>query len=367
MIEYKILYKQNNTGKIQQWGVTTEGNVVTTTYGVFEGKLQTTHETIKGKNVGKANETSDLQQANLKARQLFDKKLKSGYVADLERARSTTNTLDGVKPMLAFPKEKKEAHVVFPALVQPKLDGMRCIAVVESGECTLYSRTQKEITTLPHINAEIEDCAAISGYTNIILDGELYNHEDKDNFNKLMSLIKRDNVHEDCAHIQYHLYDVVSDEPYVTRVQPLVDFCCQEHLIRVDTLSINNAEMLTQFFHGALKAGYEGAMYRNPNVGYEGKRSSSLLKVKVMQDAEFIIIGVNEGKGKLAGHAGAFVCKTPEGKEFKAKMKGKTEDLKAYFENDADYIGLKLTVQFQGLTPDLIPRFPVGLRIRGEE
>jgi len=61
------------------------------------------------------------------------------------------------------------------------------------------------------------------------------------------------------------------------------------------------------------------------------------------------------------------VCLTPEGKEFKAKLKGAIDELGEYLVNFHKYNGKQLTVQYQGLTPDGIPRFPVGLRIRIEE
>lgn len=368
-MENQVIYKQNNTGKIQQWQVWSVDNKVHTQYGQVDGKLQTTTETVKGKNLDKVNETTDQEQAVIKAQQLYDKKIKEGYTPDIELAKSTKNVLAGVKPMLAHPIEKKEKAVVFPALVQPKLDGMRCTAVVEHGSCILYTRSQKVITTLPHLNDEIEEICRNKGIISVVLDGELYNHEDKDNFNKLMSLIKRDNPHEDCAHIQYHIYDVVdTTKDYFSRTEVLNLFAeMGEHLISVPTHRVMNREELDKFFHAFLELGYEGAMYRNPAMEYEGKRSTGLLKVKVMQDAEFEIIGVNEGKGKLEGHAGAFVCVTPDGNEFKAKLKGELESLKEYFNNFDAYKGSKLTVQYQGLTPDGIPRFPVGLRIRGDE
>ena len=102
-----------------------------------------------------------------------------------------------------------------------------------------------------------------------------------------------------------------------------------------------------------------------------GKELSNLLensylqKYKVFEDAEFEITGVEEGRGKLAGHAGSFICVTKEGNEFKAKLKGKLSDLKEYWENQKQYIGKTLTVQFQGLTnKNNVPRFPVALRFR---
>ncbi len=368
-MKHKILYRQNNTGKIQQWRVVTVDNVVHTEFGQVDGKLQVTSDVIKeGKNIGKVNETTPEAQALIKAQQLYDKKIKEGYTPDIELAGTTKNVLAGVKPMLAFPIEKKEKLVVFPGLIQPKLDGMRCIAVVEEFKCTLYTRSQKLITTLPHLIAEIETACVNENISSIILDGELYNHEHKNDFNRIVSLIKRNDPHPDCKEIQYHVYDVVSDDIYRSRTIPLEVFSsiC-EHIRLVPTRIVENSFQIGEFHSNFLADGYEGAIYRNAEMPYEYKRSAGLLKVKVMDDAEFEIVGVNEGNGKLQGHAGAFVCQTKTGDIFKAKLKGKTEDLIEYFVNFDKYSGKLLTVQYQGLTPDGIPRFPVGLRIRLEE
>lgn len=364
------LYKQNTDGSIQEWSVYANNNEVHSIFGRLDGKMQTTIDLIKGKNIGKVNEITDEEQAVLKAKQMYEKKIKSGYTPDLELAKSTKNTLKGIKPMLAFPIEKKENKVVFPAIVQPKLDGMRCIAIVENYKCTLYSRSQKIIPTLPHINKAIERTCELNKFENIILDGELYNHEDKDNFNRLMSLIKRDEPHKDCEHIEYHIYDIVNEEEnFYNRTEKIASIIDEDMTFKLhglDSYSVNSKEDIEEAFRYYLNLGYEGAMYRNPQMPYESKRSNGLLKVKVMDDAEFEIIGVNEGNGRLKGHAGAFVCKCKSG-TFKAKLKGKLDELKKFFENQDEYIGKMLTVQFQGLTPDGIPRFPVGLRIRGEE
>ena len=75
-------------------------------------------------------------------------------------------------------------------------------------------------------------------------------------------------------------------------------------------------------------------------------------------------MGVNEGKGKLAGH-GIFICTMANGAQFECKMKGDQDKLKDYLENPDRYIGRLLTVQYQGLTgANKVPRFPVGLRVR---
>jgi len=325
----------------------------------------TEDEIREGKNIGKKNETTKEGQAQLKAKQLFDKKIKKGYTPDLELAQSTDNVLEAVNPMLAFPIEKKEKHVVFPAIVQPKLDGMRCIAIIENGVAFLYSRTQKAINTLPHLVEELE--RLYKGQT-ITLDGELYNHTHKDNFNRIMSLVKRDVPHPDCAEIEYHVYDVVGEGGYYGRTTGIREVLVDSDVVKyLNHKIVKNREELNEAFHEFLELGFEGAIYRNPRAAYESKRSTSLLKVKVFDDAEFEIIGVQEGNGKLQGHAGSFVCKTEEGHEFKAKLKGELDSLVEYFVNFDKYEGRLLTIQFQGKTPDGIPRFPIGLRLREAE
>ena len=108
-------------------------------------------------------------------------------------------------------------------------------------------------------------------------------------------------------------------------------------------------------------------MLRNSAGEYVNKRSSDLIKVKEMQDAEFQIVGIDEGRGKLAGHVGSFICKTANGDKFNAKMSGNLGRLKEFFNDHSLWEGKMLTVQFQDLTAYNIPRFPVGLRIREPE
>jgi len=378
---WPTLYKQNTSGKIQQWQVSTADNQVTCVYGQLGGKQQTTGDVVKkGKNIGKSNETTPAQQANLKAQQLFDKKVKEGYVEDINRARENRNNLDGVVPMLAFELAKKKKHVEFPAFAQPKLDGFRCIAVVNNGKCSLYSRTQKPITTLPHIVAEIE--SLFTG--DIILDGEIYNHELKHEFQRIQSLVKRDEVHEEHEIIQYHVYDAVdTGKPFRSRIALIQDSIpdSARFLKKVPTIKVLSEESLERHFHDFLAKGYEGAMYRHADMVYEQKRSHSLLKLKVFEDAEFEVFGVEEGTGKLMGMAGAIWVREPDtGIEFKAKLKshedenGKRVESKEefqsrcrdWFDNFEKYKGRMLTVKFQGRSVYNKPRFPVALRLREE-
>jgi len=365
----QTLFTLTATGAVQAWKIGTLENEVVSMWGQNGGAQQITVDALKeGKNLGKKNETTSAQQAEIKAKQLWDKKIKDGYQADIEKAKAGESNLEGVDPMLAFPIEDKEKYVTFPALAQPKLDGFRCIAMIKNGSVRLFSRTRKEIKTLPHI---VEELSAMFGNKTLILDGELYNHSLKSDFNKIASTIKRDEVHPDHKIIQYHIYDVVDTEnSYNQRL-----FDVKEHIIAmeplsiklVDTYTVNDRASLNKMHDMFCVEGFEGAMYRSSTGGYEQKRSPTLLKVKRFQDQEFEIVGKVEGNGKFAGKLGAFICTTSQGKVFNVAMNGELETLEEYLENFEDYKGRDLQVQFQGLTPDGIPRFPRGLRIRIDE
>lgn len=363
---FKTLYKQTNTGKIQQWEVQVKGTKVVTTYGQVGGKLQTAVDVVKeGKNLGRSNATTPETQAQAQAEQLYEAKLKEGYVLDKSLAASTKNTLEAIEPMLAHPIEKKEKYAVFPALAQPKLDGARCLAIIENGTVRLFSRTQKEWFTMPHI---VEELGRLFAGETITLDGELYNHEYKDDFNKIMSIIKRDDIHPDHKLVQYHVYDVAGPGTYTARTKVLdLTLPDAKHCKEVQTVSVQSREELEEYQATCVENGFEGCMYRNPSGLYENKRSSSLLKVKTFQDAEYRIVNVDEGSGKLIGHVGAFHCELPNKKTFKASPIGSHELLEEYWNNRHSLIGKYCTIKFQNLTPDGVPRFPKVKCIRDYE
>ena len=351
--KFTTLYKQTNTGKIQSWVVSVDGAKVMTTFGLTDGKKQTTTDIVKaGKNLGKSNATTPESQAVAQAQQEFDGKLKEGYVANLTAAMATKNTRGAVEPMLAFPIEKKEKYAVFPALAQPKLDGLRCIAIIESGEVRLFSRTQKPILTMPHI---VEELGRLYPEGDIILDGELYADEFADDFNSITHLAKRSDVHEDHTKIGYHVYDVVGPECYRDRAALI---CAGKYIFPVETIVVGSREELDAYQADCVARGYEGCMYRNPAGAYENKRSPYLLKVKTFVDDEFRITGAEEGAGKLMGAVGAFVLITKEGVTFKAKPQGTLAQSQAYWRDRAKLVGKFGTVKYQGKTPDGSLRFP---------
>jgi ATP-dependent DNA ligase len=369
---FPTLFKKTSTGASQMWEISVENNVIITRFGQVDGKIQETRDLIKsGKNLGKANETSANQQAELEAQSAWEKKKKAkGYVESLKDAKAgKVDALveGGIFPMLAHRFDEQGHKIEYPAFVQPKFDGHRCISMYQDGKATLWSRTRKPILSMPHIVAEVERLAKKEKLKSLILDGELYSHKYKDQFEKITSLIRPDEPREGHELVEYHVYDMVNEESAQFERLPILE-CIRvmdsKALIPVKTVTVNDEDELMLAFDAFLAEGYEGAMVRNTFGKYVNKRSYDLQKVKEFKDEEFRIVGVEEGRGKLAGH-GIFVCSTNEGVEFKAKMKGTTESLKDYFENPKKYIGKLLTVKFQGWTQkNGVPRFPVAERIR---
>lgn len=261
-----------------------------------------------------------------------------------------------VKPMLAHVYEGNEHKVKFPCILQPKLDGHRCLIKIIANNVRMYTRTGKPIKTMPHIEA------ALKHLPDMVLDGELYNADLS--FEELTGYIKRKNLKPGYTKIQYWIYDIIYDADQITRLEyinSLVYF--NAHPVYKLRFDIAHTKSQLQAYRDLYIArGFEGAMLRNMYAKYKEGRSFDLLKLKDMQDAEYTILDIIEGRGKMKGCA-IFVCDTPSG-PFTVKMKGTLKSLEEYLNNKVAYIGKRLTVQFQELSTKGIPRFPVGLRVR---
>ena len=364
------LYKRNANGSTQEWTISVEAPAtIVKRYGQMGGKIQEARDIIsEGKNIGRANETSAGQQALAEAQSQWEKKLKGkGYVQTLDAALAgevDDRVAGGIDPMLAHSFAKQGHKITYPAYTQPKLDGHRCIAVVEGGVCTLWTRTRKPITGVPHINRAIE----AANLADMILDGELYNHDYRDNFEALTSFIKRPVPKDGHEVIQYCVYDIVTDDPFSARHRDLLSLTALlqgDPVGVVETFLVDDEDAAMEAFDYYTALGYEGSMLRNADSKYENKRSTGLQKVKEMLDDEWTVVGVESGRGKMADKA-IFICAIPDGNTFRCKMKGTLDSLRQYVDDPSLAVGKQLTVQYQALTSAGVPRFPVGLRLRDD-
>jgi DNA ligase-1 len=369
--EFPKLYKKTSTGAIQEWCVSVmtinDDPIIVNNYGQVDGKIQESIEKVlEGKNIGKANETTSLDQALAQAKSRWEKQKKKGYVESIEDAQA--GKIDdiiegGIFPILAHKFSEQGHKIKYPALAQPKLDGHRCTSQSVNGVITLWSRTRKPITSVPHI---IE---ALTGLDELIdrFDGELYNHDYHNNFEELSSKIRQEEPMEGCEIIQYHVYDF----PHPTLTNRERNTILQSYSKNfegtpvhiVETIVVNDEDELMTAFEHFLAEGYEGCMVRNMDGLYVNKRSYDLQKIKEFDDSEFKIVGVKVGtKGSMAGKA-VFTCQNGD-TTFDCKLKGNMDELTKYANDPSLVIGKILTVKYQGMTKYGQPRFPVGMRFR---
>lgn len=358
------LYKRTKKGQVQSWQIEVEGDKYRTHEGIEGGVITCSEWTIcQPSNVGRSNEKSAEQQAEFEAKAKWTKKRDKDYVQFLEDIDVERH----FEPMLAFKYEDYKDTITFPCYVQPKLDGIRC----NPKQSGLWSRNGKPIVATPHIYEELKPF--FDQFPGIIFDGELYNHDLKDNFDQIVSCVRKTKLsekefEESRKFVQYHIYDIFDTSDFEDRNEFLqsiaLDF--SKHIKIVPTYKVNSFEEIDQYYEKFLEMGFEGIMIRK-NASYENKRSKNLLKRKEHIDEEFEILDICEGVGNRSGMAGYLVCKLKDGRTFNSNIKGGFEFYRELWKNTEQYIGQQATIRFQNWTPDKMPRFPRCIAIRNYE
>jgi len=373
---YKKLFKLNSNGKsIQVWEIHKEADnsAYWTVSGQLEGKKTTSGKTAVAPKVKR----TALEQMTLELESKITLKKRKKYVEDVKRVgKKADRGLPGYTAMLAKKWEDQKKKIEFPCLVQPKLDGIRCLATKDG----LFSRGRKVIESCEHVRNALKPF--FKKYPDALLDGELYTHRLKNDFESIIKAVRKSKKHtkpEDLKlqlKVQYHVYDVPRlgklteadpfDQRRVALIKSLTGLNISAPIIQVATYRAKNEEVLLRRHSKFLSRGYEGTMVRNRKMPYEGKRSDNLLKMKDFDEDEFQIVEVQEGKGGLVGHAATFVLKTKDGASFRAKMDGSFDRLKWLWKHPKAALGKMCTVSYQGLTnKEKVPRFPIAKAIRG--
>ena len=279
--------------------------------------------------------------------------------------------VENIKAMLAHKYNEDKAD--YPAFIQPKLDGVRCLFTAKGA----FSRADNQFMNVEHIEQALKPFFAKN--PTAVLDGELYNHGLKDDFEKIISLVKKkkptDNDRAEAAElVQYHIYDVASMTIgtytdrylFILAEQSLKNKACLQIIDNNLVLDFDDAVVMHK---KNLKLGYEGSMYRTPSGKYKGTRSWDLMKFKDFHDAEAHIIGYEEGKGKREGTLGKFIMQDDDGNEFGCPP-GKGYNYKALaniLENIHDYIGQYATFTYFERTKAGSYRHPHYKAIRNYE
>jgi len=285
------------------------------------------------------------------------------------------------KPMLAYPVSAKPIDYSKPIFIQPKLDGVRCVIQAEQVdhfsrpikyEVKAYSRTGKEWKNIDHILEQLKPFFA--KYPYVILDGELYNHDLRDNFEKIISLVRKQTPDaeqrlEASELTQFHCYDIIDEMlPYNQRMefisQFLMLFGSSIHII--DTIRVLDEDEAQSIHRSNLKKGYEGSIVRT-NDTYACKRSHNLRKFKDFHDAEATLTGWVEGKGKRLGTIGKFTAVDSEGNTFGMPVMDKFKILQANFETMKDWVGQEATFTYFERTKANSYRHPLFKALRNYE
>jgi len=279
--------------------------------------------------------------------------------------------VENIKAMLAHKYNEDKAD--YPAFIQPKLDGVRCLFTAKGA----FSRANNRFMNVEHIEQALKPFFAKN--PTAILDGELYNHGLKDDFEKIISLVKKrkptkDDRVEAAELVEYHIYDVASMTiaNYTTRlnyINSISNFQWNHILRRVDTKVALDFDDALKMHKKNLKLGYEGSIYRSFEGKYKGTRSWDLMKFKDFHDAEATIVGYEIGKGKREGTLGKFIMQDYEGNEFGCPPgKGYNyKDLANMLENIHDYIGQYATFTYFERTKAGSYRHPHYKAIRNYE
>ena len=283
------------------------------------------------------------------------------------------------KPMLAYPVSDKPIDYTKPVFIQPKLDGVRCLIQYErhtqprEDVVVAYSRTGKVWKNINHILEQLKPL--FQKYPDMILDGELYNHAFKDDFESIISMVRKqkptaEDRSKSRTHVQFHCYDIVDETmPYEDRAEFIAQNVPESYCVHhVETLQCFD-EHYAKLTHGInLADGYEGSIVRTNN-DYQCKRSHNLRKFKDFSDAEATIVGYLDGKGKRTGTLGKFIMQDDNGVEFGCPPgKGYTyKQLGTMLENIGDYIGQRATFTFFERTKAGSYRHPLFKCIRNYE
>lgn len=362
MFDHPKLYTRDASGHIRYWFIQQDGERYRSHSGRVDGDrpVTTGWTTAEPTNIGRSNELNAVEQACAEIAAEYQKKLdRKYYKTQVEAGCATFGGHKFFAPMLA--QKYKEGPVTQAVFSQPKLDGFRCIATAAQ----LTSRQGKPFI-VPHVQEALQPI--FDKYPDVILDGELYNHEYHDNFNEIASLIK--NPNRDQALVQYHIYDVPShDAEFSSRRDMLSEIrsMLRGTTIRVvPTHRVMHTETLDSLYELYLKVGYEGQIVRLDTPYEIGKRSHGLLKRKNFVDAEFPISRIYEGTGNWAGYAKGVEIIAPNdaraenGERPCAGIRGNQDFCRRLLTEDHGY--KFVTVRFLGFTPGGVPRCPVAIQ-----
>ena len=281
--------------------------------------------------------------------------------------------MENKKAMLAHKFDIERVDYSQPVYIQPKLDGVRCLFTANGA----YSRNDKQFMNVKHIEMSLKPF--FDQNPDVVLDGELYNHKLKHDFEKIISLVRKqkptDEDRRNAQHlVQFHVYDYFSMDSHYESYKHRMDNLTVSNIYSacvkyVPTYRVHkHEEALNMHYDAFLADGYEGSILRLNGL-YKHGRSYDLMKFKDFSDAEATIVGYELGKGKRTGTLGKFMMLDDEGVTFGCPPgKGYNyKDLANMLKNINDYIGKRATFTYFQRTNAGSYRHPLFKCIRNYE
>ena len=465
---FPTLYFKDKLDRTREWKIWVEGSTIHKTYGIKGGKVIEGTREYRGVNKGRANETSAREQAILEAEREWIKRLDKGYYAkstlgiakqkaalEAKRKQGGTNariegtvTTKTAKPKTAKAKAKAKAKAdngtvdlpeddvtLIPmqchpftdekkclkyfdfdegVYINPKLDGIRCVArlvkVDDEWQVVLQSRTGKQFVHLKHIRKQI--LYLLKGNEDVVLDGELYAEHIYGNYTKLKTRYEysaesdnpenelpelpqeqkfdvisgacrpvRTSPHPLESQISYHIFDVIDLNLDQKRRYDLLGEILSAksskkipNIVQVDWVLVDGLDEIYQEHDVFIEKGYEGIVLREKYNKYQvGRRSLTMRKYKAFVDQEYEIVGTHRDKGvDVSQFVWVVQVSDEDARTFHVKPMGITEQKQQWYQDRKEYVGKLLTVRYQKPLvsedeTDHLPRFPRGVSIRDYE
>lgn len=362
---FPVLYKRTNTQATQYWKISVEDKLSGAIIKIEYGQIGTSSPQIStdlitsGKNHGKKNATTYIEQAYKESESRWKKQRKTGYfekISDIDKQAY-------IKPMLANKFVDYQDKLTYPAIADKKYNGGRVISIAGG----LFTRKGEEYKSIPHIYDTLK--AFFKKYPDAVLDGEAYNHEYRYKLNEIMSLIRTtvkitpEKLKESKEKIKLYVYDGygidgTTEKSTLTERRAALKKALKgiEYIVTVEGDIVNSKEEFLKKYDEFVADGYEGAMYRVIDSPYEHKRSKYLLKLKPEDDDEAVITDIKEGTGSWVG-TGKTVSLKWQDKEFDASFKGSIEQATQFLKDKKKWIGKKVTFIYFGFTGKGTPNF----------
>jgi DNA ligase-1 len=351
-----VLYKPTKTGATQQWSVVVQGDSFICTYGQLNGKMTSQSTTCTGKNIGRANETTPEQQAQLEANALVTKKLKSGYSYEISDTPSVK------LPMKVKSYQDQLKNIKFPCISTPKLNGVNGIYKRVNGELTIYSRGGEIYPPIPHLEKHIHDI--MDELPSDELNVELYVHGE--HLQDIQSAVKKPNKLS--PRLTANIFDICDvDEDYESRRIMLETLYSTLKRLGHPSLQwiglligvkCNSHEDIETHYNHCMAGSLEGTVIKNLDGMYKHNvRSSDQFKYKKVQSKEFLIISFELDKNGLP----VFIMNVKD-KFFKAKPKGTKEYWSSV--DPHSFVNKCATIEFEMYSKDGIPLKPIFISTR---